>query len=236
MKNKLKNWNLFEIIFLAVSIAIIVTVFVFNSEKNWLSFICSIIGITAVMCLAKGLVITPYLLVVNGCLYSILSYTQAYYGEMIVYIGLMIPMAISSIISWNKNKNKEDGTQVSVNKIKKSEYVYLALATIVASIAFYFLLKAFNTNQLIISTLALITSTVASYLLFRRSSYYAIGYIINDIILIVLWSTSVSTFGVEYLPTVICFAIFLINDIYGLIHWKMEEKKQSQQKIDAQSE
>ena len=236
MKNKLKNWNLFEIIFLAVSIVMIVTVFVFNSEKNWLSLAGSIIGITGVMFLAKGLVFAPYILLVNAVLYSILAYTQAYYGQLIVYICLMIPISIISIISWNKNKNSENSAQVQVNKIKKSEYMYLAIASFVAMVGFYFLLKLFNTNQLIINTLSLVITAVATYLSFRRCSYYAIFYLLNDVILIVLWSISVAVSGMGYMPTVLCFVIFLINDIYGFIHWKIEEKKQSQPKSEPQTE
>ena len=103
----------------------------------------------------------------------------------------------------------------------------LTIATIFATIAFYFLLKALNTNQLIVSTISLISSIVASYLLFRRCSYYALAFILNDIILIILWSLVVINSGIGYLPTVISFCVFLVNDIYGFIHWKLEEKKQN---------
>ena len=71
---------------------------------------------------------------------------------------------------------------------------------------------------------------VASYLMLRRCSYYALGFVLNDVILIVLWSLVVVSGGVGYLPTVITFVVFLLNDIYGFIHWKMEEKKQNKQK------
>jgi len=230
MKKKLlKGWNWFEICLLTISVIVIIIGFVVGDEKNWLSFASSIIGIFGVMFLSKGLVVAPFVIVVNLIIYSTLSFTQKYYGEMIINIGLMLPIYITSIVVWFKNKNKVDTSKVQINKIHGKEYLYLSIVTAVGTIAFYFILQALNTNELIVSTLSLVTSAVAAYLSLRRCSYYAIGYILNDVILIVLWSISLANYGLGYLPTVLCFSLFLINDIYGLIHWKLEEKKQQEQ-------
>lgn len=227
MKKFFKNWNLFEICFLLCSLIALTLCFIFGIDKNVLSFISSLVGVVSVITVAKGLVVAPFINIVYNILYAIISVIQGYYGETIIYVFLMIPICVLSIISWLKNKNKENVDVVDINKIKGKEYLYLAGATLVATVGFYFLLKALNTNELIISTLSLISSIVASYLMLRRCSYYAIGFIVNDIILIVLWSMVVVSSGIGYLPTVISFGVFLINDIYGFIHWKMEEKKQS---------
>lgn len=32
--------------------------------------------------------------------------------------------------------------------------------------------------------------------------------------------------GIQFLPSAINFVIFLFNDIYGFVHWKLEEKNQ----------
>ena len=113
-----------------------------------------------------------------------------------------------------------------VGGIKKIEYPILAAATVVLTVVFYFLLKALNTSELVVSTISLVTSVVASYLLIRRSSYYAIGFVLNDIVLIVLWGLA-SAKDIALLPQAICFAAFLLNDAYGFVRWKMEEKKQT---------
>ena len=138
----------------------------------------------------------------------------------------MIPINIFTIFSWVKNKNKSNSSTVEVNRIHGKEYLYLTIATAVATVCFYFLLQALNTNELVISTISLISSVVASYLMFRRCKFYALVYIANDIILIIMWSLVMKNSGIAYLPTVISFCIFLINDIYGFIHWLVEEKKQ----------
>ena len=220
------KWTLFEILFLSFSVIAITLCFALGIDKNVFSYIVSLVGIVSVIMIAKGLVIAPMINLVYCVLYSILSIFQHYYGEAIIYIGLMMPIYVFSIISWIKNRNKDRQDVVSINKIKGMEYLYLSLVTIAATVGFYFLLKAMNTSELIISTLSLISSAVASYLMLRRCSYYAIGFIVNDIILIALWSMVVVSNGMGYLPSVLCFCIFLINDVYGFIHWKIEEHRQ----------
>lgn len=88
-----------------------------------------------------------------------------------------------------------------------------------------FNLKAFHTANLIPSTLSVTTSFVAVYLTFRRSAHYALAYAANDVVLIVLWVLA-SLNDISYLSVVVCFAVFLINDIYGFMNWsKMQERQ-----------
>lgn len=226
MKKLFKDWNLFEIIFMFASILVLTLCFAFSVDRNWFSFIVSVVGVVAVLMVAKGLTIAPIVNIVYCVLYSIISIVQCYYGEAIIYIFLMIPIYAMSIVSWLRNKNPNNKSTVKIKAIGGMEYLYLAIGTIIATVAFYFLLKVLNTSELLVSTLSLVTSAVASYLMLRRCSYYALGFIANDIILIILWSLAMARSGIGYLPTVISFVVFLINDIYGLVHWKLEEKKQ----------
>ena len=69
------------------------------------------------------------------------------------------------------------------------------------------------------------TSFVAVYLTFRRSPYYALAYAANDVVLIVLWVMAALS-EVRYLSVVVCFAAFLVNDLYGFISWRKMGKRQ----------
>ena len=226
MKKIFKDWNLFEILFLFISLIIISICFILGTDKNILSLTTSLLGIITVLCTAKGLVVAPVINIIYNVIYILLSFSQQYYGEVIIYLFLMMPINIMTIISWLKNKSKENKSIVNINKVKNKEYLYLAIGTIFVTTCFYFLLAALNTNELIISTISFIPSIVASYLLLRRSSNYAVVYIINDIILIILWSLTIKNNGTEFLTMVLTFFIFFINDIYGFINWKRIEKKQ----------
>lgn len=90
---------------------------------------------------------------------------------------------------------------------------------------FYGVLAAFDTANLIISTLSVATSFVAAYLTFRRSPYYALAYAANDVVLIALW-TLAAWEDRTYVSVVVCFAAFLVNDLYGFVRWKRMEKRQ----------
>lgn len=225
MKNLFGKWKWYEILFWGIGELAIIIAFIFASDKNWLSFITSVIGVFIVMGTAKGLVIAPFINIIFNILYSIVSISQKYYGEAIIYIFMMMPIAIFTIVQWIKNKNPEKQEEVLVGGMKKKEYPILALVSVVLTIAFYFLLKILGTNELVVSTISLVTSVVASYLLIRRSCYYAIGFVLNDIVLILLWSLA-SVKDIALLPQAICFAAFLLNDAYGFVRWKLEEKKQ----------
>ena len=90
------------------------------------------------------------------------------------------------------------------------------------TLIFYFILRALNTPNIVFSTISITTSFLASALTLLRSSYYALGYASNDIVLIVLWILA-SFKNPVYLPVAFNFMIFLINDLYGFISWKKEK-------------
>jgi len=101
------------------------------------------------------------------------------------------------------------------------------ILTAIVTVVFYFILNAFNTANILPSTLSVTTSFVAVYLTFRRSPYFALAYSANDIILIILWVLA-SIYDVRYISVVVCFAAFLVNDMYGFISWQRMKKRQSE--------
>ena len=138
-------------------------------------------------------------------------------------------MYITGIISWIKHQNKETNS-VEVNEIKKKEWIILFFVSIACFIGIYFMLKIFNTSQLFISSLSVIDSLFAIYLGVRRSKYSFYFYVINDIILILLWGIPVISGALILIPMVFNPLINLINDIYGIYNWKKLEKVQAENK------
>lgn len=85
--------------------------------------------------------------------------------------------------------------------------------------------RCVRTDALLFSTISVTTSFVACYLAFLRSLYYALGYAANDIVLIILWVMATME-EISYLPMVICFVMFFVNDIYGYYNWKRMRRRQ----------
>lgn len=227
MKKSLSYFSKFEIALWISSIALIIVSFLAFDRTNYLTLVASLIGVTSLIFNAKGNPFGQVLMIIFSLLYGIISYTFAYYGEMITYLGMTMPMAVFALISWLRNSYKGNRAEVKVNSICKVEQIFMWLATVAVTIAFYFILENFNTVNIISSTISVTTSFLAVYLTFRRSPYFALAYAANDIILIVLWVLAGIT-DVRYISVVVCFVAFLFNDIYGFVSWQRMKKRQTE--------
>lgn len=204
---------------------ILLSFFIFD-KTNYLTLAASLIGVTSLIFAAKGNPLSQALMIIFSILYGIISYTFDYYGEMITYLGMTGPMAAFALISWLKNPYKGKKSEVKVNKISIKETVFMLILTAAVTVIFYFILEYFGTANIIPSTISVTTSFIAVYLTFRRSAYYALAYAANDIILIILWILAAST-DISYISVIICFVVFLVNDLYGFISWKRMSARQN---------
>lgn len=225
IKSICKYFSMGELILWALSVITITGSFLLFDRENYLTLVASLIGVTSLIFNAKGNPFGQLLMVVFSILYGMISYSFSYYGEMITYMGMTGPMAFFALVTWLRNPYKGKKSQVKVNTISRGEVVFTMLLTAVVTALFYFILEYFNTANLFFSTVSVTTSFAAVYLTFRRSPYFALIYALNDIVLIILWVYA-SLSDITYLSVVICFLMFLINDIYGFLSWLKMEKKQ----------
>ncbi len=209
------------------SVILIITSFCIFDRESYLTLCASLIGVTSLIFNAKGNPFGQFLMVIFSLFYGIISYTFAYYGEMITYLGMTLPMAVFALISWLRNPFNGNKAEVKVNSITVKETIFMWSITVLITAIFYYILKYFNTSNIVPSTLSVTTSFLAVYLTFRRSPYFAIAYATNDIVLIILWILA-SFSDIRYISVVVCFVSFLFNDIYGFISWRKMKTKQSQ--------
>lgn len=223
-----KDWTKFEKTLLFIGIIILALAgIIFKSDL--LITTCSIVGITTALLLAKGKHLGQIFGILIVALYSIVSFKNRYYGEVLIYLCIMLPMYFIGVISWLKHQNKKTNS-VEINNIKIKEWTTISILSIFVFLGIYFLLKSFNTSQLFISSLSVMDSLFAIYLSIRRSKYNFYFYVVNDLILIVLWGIPVISGSLILLPLVINPIINLINDIYGIYNWKKLEKIQKENK------
>jgi len=225
--------NYFSIAEIAIwfsSVALVIVSFFLFDQKHYLTLGASLVGVTSLIFNAKGNPFGQLLMVVFSLLYGIISYTFAYYGEMITYLGMTMPMALFSLVSWLKNPYNGNKAEVKVNTLSKKELFYMWVCAVAVTFLFYYILKYFNTANLILSTFSVTTSFLAVYLTFRRSPYFAVAYAANDVILIALWVLA-SFYDIRYVSVLVCFVAFLANDIYGYISWQKMKIKQNKTDI-----
>lgn len=226
LKKALKYFTPFEIALWTCSVTLISVAFGVFDGRNGLTLAASLIGATSLIFTAKGNAFGQILIIVFSVLYGIISYSFAYYGEMITYLGMSAPIAILAVVAWLKNPYAGGKAEVKVNRLSAGEHVFMWVLAAGVTAAFYFILEAFDTANLIPSTVSVTTSFVAAYLTFRRSPLYALAYAANDIVLIVLWAMA-SAEDITYVSVLICFVTFLVNDIYGFVSWSKMRKRQS---------
>ena len=228
IKSVLKYFTKGELILWGISTVVIVISFLIFDRENYLTLLASVIGITSLILCAKGNPIGQVLMIVFSLLYGIISLGFAYYGEMITYVGMTLPMSVTALVSWLKNPYKGKRSQVAVNRIRARELPLMIILTVAVTVAFYFILSVLNTANILPSTLSVTTSFLAVYLTFRRSPYYALAYAANDVVLIVRWVWA-SFNDRSYIAVVVCFVAFLFNDIYGFLSWRRMERLQKEQ-------
>lgn len=226
MKKLFTYFSKAELILWSTSVIFIVSSFCVFDRESYLTLIASLIGVTSLIFNAKGNPIGQALMIAFSLLYGIISYTFSYYGEMITYLGMTMPMAIFALIAWLKNPYKGNKAEVKVNSIGKMEQILMWLLSLIVTVAFYFILKYFNTANIIPSTISITTSFLAVYLTFRRCPTFALAYAANDIVLIILWILASIT-DIRYISVVVCFVAFLFNDIYGFNSWQRMKRRQS---------
>lgn len=225
LENPFKRLSKFEWILWLTSVAVTIASYLVNRD-GVLNLIASLLGATALIFVAKGLVIGQAMCIVFALLYGYISYECRYFGEMITYIFMSGPMAVFSLITWLKNPYENGGGEVKVRKrLLPRDITIMVILSILVTTVFHFVLKYFNTANLLLSTISITTSFLACWLTMLRSPYYALAYALNDIVLIGLW-VSVLITDLSYLPIVICFVVFLANDIYGFYNWKRISKRQ----------
>ena len=207
------------------SVALILLSFLIFDRAKYMTLVASLIGVTSLIFNAKGNPIGQALMIVFSLLYGIISYRFAYYGEMVTYLGMTAPMALFALISWLRNPYKGNKAEVAVNRLNAVEWILMLILSALVTMLFYFILDYFDTANMLPSTLSVTTSFIAVYLTFRRSPYFALAYAANDIVLIVLWIFA-SMADISYLSVMICFVLFLVNDIYGYISWRKMEQRQ----------
>ena len=228
MKNVKRLYQYFSVgerILWFASLGLILLSFLIFDRSAPLNLIASLVGVTSLIFCAKGNPFGQVLMILFSLIYGGISYFCAYYGEMITYLGMTLPMAVVALVSWLRHPYEGNRSQVEVNRLKGREFLFALLLTCGVTWAFYFILRKLETANLLPSTLSVATSFYAVYLTFRRSPYFALAYAGNDVVLIFLWLLAAIK-EPSYFSVVICFVAFLVNDLYGFMNWRRMARRQ----------
>lgn len=225
LKDSFRALTRFEWGLWIASLVVVAASFLLSPAMDWLNLTTSLIGVTALIFLAKGMLLGQVLGIVFSVFYGLVAYSFGYYGEVLTYVLMTLPMSVVAFVQWLRNPYKEGG-EVAVARISARQVVAMVLSTLAVTALFYFVLGRLGTPNLIVSTISIATSFAAVYLTALRSPYFALGYALNDVVLVVLWVLAAIE-DPSYTPMIACFVMFLANDLYGFVNWRRMQAAQS---------
>ena len=118
MKKFVNYFSKCEIILWILSVSFIIISFFVFDRKNILILAASFVGVISLIFNEKGNPFGQFLMVVFSLLYGIISFKFSYFGKMITYLCMTMPMAIWSTITWIRN-SAENGKQVAIQMLTK---------------------------------------------------------------------------------------------------------------------
>lgn len=226
--NPFRFLSRFEWGLMLFSMTVVTASFFLGGGKSVISLIASLIGVVALIFVAKGDVTGQFLCILFSIFYAFVSWKQRYYGEMMTYVCMSLPASLASVISWLKHPYSKERQEVRMIHMRPRDWLLTVSLAAVVTFCFYWILRYFGTAALPVSTVSVATSFFAAFLLWRRSPFYALGYAANDVVLIVLWCIAAVKDPSAW-AMVACFAMFLCNDLYALYNWLRVRGRQSRE-------
>ena len=111
-------------------------------------------GVTSLILAAKGNVWAQFLMILFSVLYGAISFRFRYWGEMMTYLGMSLPMAVWSAVTWLKNPSAGNGSEAAIRRLEKRQALIVAGLSVLVTGAFYFILRWFRMPNLAFSTVS----------------------------------------------------------------------------------
>lgn len=138
LSNPLKTLTKKEWLLWLASLAAVIISNLATNDLDLLTLISALLGVTSLIFAAKGSVWAQFLMIVFCILYGIISFRFHYWGEMITYLGMTLPMAVWSAITWLQNPSEENENEVAIQTLNKKHIIGLIISTIIVTSIFYY--------------------------------------------------------------------------------------------------
>lgn len=225
MKNILKGWSLFELIWLVVFVGtIFATGIIF--KDTWVGITSSITGVICVVLVARGKISNYVFGAVNTALYAYISHQSQLYGEFMLNAFFYFPLQFVGFYMWSKNKvNDGVETFVKAKKLSLRGWAYTILTVVIVGIAYKFFLHEIGSQQAGVDAFAVVLSITAQLLMLKRFAEQWLLWILVNILSIVLW-LNVFLHSGNSVTVLVMWTAYLVNSVYGYIKWSKLAKKE----------
>lgn len=219
VKKELQGWKNYEIIGLFLIIVFILTS-AFLLEDSKIAVCSAICGILYTIIAGKGKISCYFFgLLGSGC-YIWLSFNNALWGNMLLYLCYYIPMQILGIFRWRKHLKAETNDIVKI-RLKDSDRLKILFLGIFGSVITAFILAYLNDKSPIIDGITTFMSILGMYFTVKRAIEQWMVWMIVNGLSFLMW-LNLFVHGAKTFSTVIMWGVYFILAIYFYVIWKKE--------------
>ncbi len=238
MKRLLKIFNLYELIFITISLLLLIGLGIYNlifnfSVLNIFELISVILGLLAATLNGKRKKYAFFFYSVYVTIYGIISFISKQYGEGVLNIAINLPMYLYTIYNYYiKDKKSDKNIESSqkdfkINKINKYMIIGIILFIPIITGLYGFILSLLKSNYPYLNALATSLALVSVFLATKGILEQWYFWIFYSIILIVIWILNYINSGSSGLLYIALNIIYVIVNTYFLIKWYIIYKKQN---------
>lgn len=223
IKKELQGWKNFEIIGLIIAFSIILVNAVILKD-NPAAIINAICGILYTIIAGKGKISCYFFGLLGSSCYILLSFKNALWGNMLLYLCYYIPMQILGIFKWKQHLKKESKEIVKI-KLNLKEQIIISIIGLIGCIITILILHYLNDKSPIIDGITTFLSILGMYLTVRRAIEQWIVWMVVNGLSFIMWLDLVLFSGTKAYSTVLMWGVYFILAIYFYIEWKKEIKE-----------
>ncbi len=230
-KIKNANWKLWQLIYIFVAIAIVLTtnliLIIFDSTNYlWISILsifAVLTGIISTIIATKGLSHNYVFGLIHVLLYGIVSFAIGVYGDFMLNIFIYLPMNFWGMYIWfKKEKEVEDGEKPTPRKIKHFHWTWIILLIVILILIYGYLLTLLGEPWQVSlfdasSTITSIFGMTLMSLYFREQ--WIIWFLVNVFSILIYVSLLLTTGNLISIIYILMWSIYLINSIIGSYEW-----------------
>ena len=179
-------------------------------------------GITYTFLAGKGNPICYLFGIMGSGFYGYLSFHNALWGNLLLYMGYYIPMQVIGFFKWNSHL-KTGSSEIIKTSLSKKERLILSAITLILTAFAIVVLYFTQDKKPIIDGITTVFSLAGMYLTVRRAiEQWGVWIFVNGLSAI-MWGL-IALSGEKVYSTVIMWSVYFVLGIYFYFCWKKELK------------
>lgn len=221
VKYELSGWKKGEIAGLSI-VFLIIFINAFIVKDSIIAVISAVCGILYTTIAGKGKVSCYIFGLCGTSCYSWLSFENALWGNLVLYMGYYFPMLLWGLFEWSRHL-KRSTREIKKTRLTQKERLMLALLAIVAISGAVAVLQYFNDSNPLFDGITTVLSVFGMYLTVKRCiEQWVIWMVVNGLSAL-MWLNLV-LHGAKTYSTFIMWCVYFVLAFYFYFCWKKEMK------------